>query len=323
VGACQGKLSALIVVERGGRPTLIHMAVPAPGDSVFRSELARVRIRMAGFAILRRSLELNLVRIGRHFVTLITCNRSMTSEQREFCFRMIEASDIHPGPGTMAGFATECDAIRSFLRHAVFEFAFMRIGVACGAGGVREMESQHLVGPAAKAGLVTLGARHRDVRTGQYEMGVLVLRDGEGGAMKVFYRVAIFAAILVGNCCELVVMRIFMAICARSELHFVNGFLAGWRVAFVTGDGGVLSLQRIMGRRMFLHAKLRWLPALDRVALRTLTLARSRLKLPFVRIGRVAGRALGKSQRLFEIAPCVTFRTANFQMHSQQRVFCF
>jgi hypothetical protein len=255
VRPCQGKLSALIVVERGRRPTLIHMAVPAPGDSVFRSELARVRIRVAGFAILRRSLELNLVRIGWHFVTLVTCNRSMTSEQRKFCFRMIEASDINPRPGTMAGFATECGAIRPFLRHAVFEFAFMRIAVACGAGAVREMERQNLVGPSAKAGLVTLGAGHRDVRTGQHEMGVLVLRNGERGTMKVFYRVAIFAAILVRSCCELVVVRILMAIRACAELHFVNGFLAGGRVAFVTGDGCVLSFQGIMGRRMFLHAK--------------------------------------------------------------------
>ena len=86
VRPCQGKRSALIVVERGRRPALVHMAVSALGYAVFSSKLARVRIGVAAFAILGRSLELNLVRIGGHFVTLVTCNRSMTPEQRKFCF---------------------------------------------------------------------------------------------------------------------------------------------------------------------------------------------------------------------------------------------
>ena len=113
---------------------------------------------------------------------------------------MIEASDINPRPGTMAGFATKCGAIRPFLRHAVFEFALMRIGMACGAGAVREMERQNLVGPSAEAGLMTLCARNCDVRAGQNEVGVLMLRDSERGAMEVFYSVAIVAAILVRTC---------------------------------------------------------------------------------------------------------------------------
>jgi len=59
------------------------------------------------------------------------------------------------------------------------------------------------------------------------------------------------------------------------------------------------------------------------VALRTLSLARPRLELSFVRIGNVAIGALGKGQGLLEIASRVAVAATDFQMHSQERVFCF
>ena len=74
---------------------------------------------------------------------------------------------------------------------------------------------------------------------------------------------------------------------------------------------------------MFLHAKLRWLPAFDRVAFGTFTLARSGLELPFMRIGVVAICALRKGQRFLEVTASVAIGAANFQMHSKKREFCF
>lgn len=76
----QRELSAFIVVERRGRPALIHMAIPAFCDSVLGHKLAAVRIRVAGFAIRRRPFELNLMRAGKHFVTFATRNRAVSSD---------------------------------------------------------------------------------------------------------------------------------------------------------------------------------------------------------------------------------------------------
>ena len=157
----------------------------------------------------------------------------------------------------------------------------------------------------------------------KHEAGVLVLGDGERRAMKIFYGVAVLAAILVGRGGELLVMRILMAIRARRELHFVHSVFSGRRVTFVASDGRMFSLERIMRCGVLPHAKLRWLPSFDRVALRTLSLARPRLELPFVGIGSMAIRALGKGQRLLEIASGVAVAATNFQMHSQERIFCF
>ena len=64
VGPRQRELSTFIVVERRGRPALIHVAIPAFCDPVLGHKLAAVRIRVAGFAIRRRTFELNLMRTG-------------------------------------------------------------------------------------------------------------------------------------------------------------------------------------------------------------------------------------------------------------------
>ena len=74
---------------------------------------------------------------------------------------------------------------------------------------------------------------------------------------------------------------------------------------------------------MLLHAKLRGLPALDGVALRTLPFAHSFRELAFVRVGGMAIRALGKSQRLLEIASRVAIAAADFQVHPEKRIFRF
>ena len=120
--------------------------------------------------------------------------------------------------------------------------------MAGGARAVCEMERQDLVRSSAKAGFVALRACNSHVSPGQHEMSVLVLGNGERRAMKIFYGVAIFAAIDVRNGGELLVMRILMTISTRRKLHFVESILAGGRVAFVASDGRMFSLQRIMRR---------------------------------------------------------------------------
>lgn len=323
VRPCQRELSALIVVERRGRPALIHMAISTFCDSVLGNKLATVRIRMTSFAIRRRSLELNFVGTRGRFVTFVTSDRAMSSDQGKFRFRMIEASNVDPGFGVVTRFAAQRSSIGALQRHAVLELALMGIGVAGRASAVREMERQNLVCSSAEAGFVTLRTSDGHVSPGKSEVCVLVLGNRKCRAMKVLYGVAVFAAILVGRGGKLFVVRILMAIRASRELHFVDGVFARRRMAFVTSDGRMFPLERIMRCRVLLNAKLRRLPACDRVALRTLSLARPRLELPFVRIGGMAIRALGKGQRLLEIASGVAVAASNFQMHSQKRIFCF
>src|SRR5689334_2127983 len=99
---CQRELSAFIVVERRGRPALIHMAIPTFCDSVLGNKLAAMRIRVAGFAIRRRSFELNLMGAGKRFVTFVTSNRAVSTDQGKFSFRVVETADVDPGAGAVA-----------------------------------------------------------------------------------------------------------------------------------------------------------------------------------------------------------------------------
>lgn len=154
-------------------------------------------------------------------------------------------------------------------------------------------------------------------------MGVLVLGDRERRAMEVLNGVAILAAVLEGGGGELLVMRVLVAIRARREFYFVESVLAGRRVALITGDGCVFSFQGIVRSRVLFYAKLRWLPALHRVAFRALSLARPGLELTFVRVRGMAICALGKGQLLFEIASRVAIAAPDFQMHSKEGIFCF
>jgi len=323
VRSCQWELSAFIVVKGGRGPAPINVAISTLGNSILGNKLGAVRICVTGFAILWRSLELNFVGAGECLVTFVTRDAAVTSDQWEFCFRMVEAANVNPGSSAVACFAAQGSAIGAFGRHALVEFALMRIHVAGRAGAVLEMERQNLVRSSAEAGLVALRAGYGLVGPGQHEACVLVLRDGERRAMEVLYGVAILATILVGSGGKLFVMGVLVAIHARRELHFVESILTGRRVAFFAGDGRMFSLERVMRSRVFLHAKLRRLPAIDGVAFRALALTCARLELPFVRIGRMAIQTLAKGQRLLEIGSRMAAAAADFHMRSEERVFCF
>ena len=247
----------------------------------------------------------------------------MCTDQSKFRFRMVEAANVDPGACAVARFATERNSVGALLRHALLEFSLVDIFVAGGAGAVGKMERQNLVGSSGEAGFVALRAGNGHVGPGEHEACVLVLCNRERGAMKVLYGVAILATVLVRRGGELLVMRILVAIRTRSELHFVDRILTSGRVTFVTSYCGMFTFQRIVRSRVFFNAKLRWLPAFDGMAFRTLSLARPRLELTLVRIGGMAIRALSKGQLLLEIASAMAIAAGNFHMRSQQRVFRF
>jgi hypothetical protein len=147
----QRKLRASIVVEGGRRPTLLHVASPTLCDSILSDKLGAMRIRMTSFAICGGTLELNFVGTGGNLVAFITGYGAMSTEQRKFGFRMVEASNVDPGSGDVTAFASQCSAIGALLCHPRVEFSLMRIRVTGSARAVLEMERQYLVGSPGKA----------------------------------------------------------------------------------------------------------------------------------------------------------------------------
>lgn len=163
VRSSQRELSAFIVVKCGRGPALIHMAIPALGDPVLSAKLTAVRICVAGFAIRWRSLELNFVRAREYFVAFAAGDAAVSSDQWEFRFRVVEASNVDPGSSAVTRFATQGCAIGALGRHALLEFALMRIHVASRAGAVLEMERQNLIRSPAEAGFVAFRASNGHV----------------------------------------------------------------------------------------------------------------------------------------------------------------
>lgn len=205
-----------------------------------------MRVRVACFAILGGSLELDFVSSGQCFVALAAHNDSMRSSQRKFCFRMVKSTDVDPGARAVARLATERRSIRFFRRHAIFKFALVGICVARGACAVLKMEGQNFVCSSAQPCLVAFRAGDSHVRSDEREMRLLVLGDGKCGAVEILYRVAILATVQVGSGGKLFIVFILMAICARREFHFVLRIFSGRRVAFIASHGRMLAIQRIL-----------------------------------------------------------------------------
>ena len=323
VRSCQWELSAAIVVKCRRGPPQGHVAIPAFRASAGSRKLAAVRIGVTGFANRRRSLELNFAGTGRRLVALSTLRGAMSPDEGKFRLRMVKASNVDPGPGAVTRFASEQGPVGTLLRHPRFEFTLMGILVTGRARAVLEMERQDSIRPCAKTRLVALGAGDSGVGPGQQKAGAVVFGDREGRTMKVLYGMTILATIPVGRVGKLLVVGVLMAVRARRELHFIDRSLPGRDVTFGTSDGGVFTLKRITGTAMCFQAELRWLPAFESVAFRTFSLARPRLKLPFMGIRGVAICALGKGQRFLEITGVVAVAATNFQMHSKKWILGF
>lgn len=96
VSTCQRKLRALVVVEGGGNPVLDRVAIFAVGDVVLGSELARMGVRVAGLALLRRAFELDFVRAGLRLVAITARHAPVSPFQGELRFRMVKSGDVGP-----------------------------------------------------------------------------------------------------------------------------------------------------------------------------------------------------------------------------------
>ena len=95
VAALQGKMRPGVMVKGGGHPALRIVAVRTrclPG----LGKLAVMGIFVAIFADLRCVLELYFFFADRHLVTITAFDGTMRHEQREFGFRMVEATHVGP-----------------------------------------------------------------------------------------------------------------------------------------------------------------------------------------------------------------------------------
>ena len=107
VAAGEGELRAFVVIEGRGRPALSGVAIRARRHAVLGGELTSVRVGVAGVAILRRSLELNVMRAGRRLMAIVAGDHAMRSHQIEFRLRVVEALDVNPGAHVVAGLASQ------------------------------------------------------------------------------------------------------------------------------------------------------------------------------------------------------------------------
>lgn len=95
VATLQGEMCPRVMVEGGGHPALRIVAVRTrclPG----LGKLAVMGILVAIFADLRCVLELYFLFADRRLVTITAFDGTMRSKQREFGFRMVEATHVRP-----------------------------------------------------------------------------------------------------------------------------------------------------------------------------------------------------------------------------------
>jgi len=135
----------------------------------------------------------------------------------------------------VAGLAAEGGAVGALAGHAIVEFAFVGIDVAGGAGAIREVEGQDLVGTAGGSEFVAICAGDRGVSTGQGETRGVVFGDGVSSAVEIDNGVAGFAPVVVRRDGELVVVGVLVAVGANREFNFVAG-------VFAVGSGGNVTL---------------------------------------------------------------------------------
>jgi hypothetical protein len=179
----------------------------------------------------------------------------MGSDKREACFGMIETLDVSPGSSAMARLAPKWCSVGAPAFHPVFELPVMGILMAGGTISIFKVKWKDLVSAAGSTNPVAFRAGHSGMRAHEWEPGLLVLRNSEGGAVEVGDRVAILTPILIGGAGKLGVMRILVAVCAVCKAQFVNGVFARWNMALDAVQLCMLPLERIFGCGVLLHAE--------------------------------------------------------------------
>jgi len=219
----------------------------------------------------------------------------------------------------MAGLASRDRTIRPRLLHALFELTFMRISMTASATQIFPVINNRGLRLELRPLFVAFGARSCNVPSGQYEAGLFVFGQSEGGGFVSFEVMAAFASVEIRCRGELTCVLVRMTISATFELHLEQCVFAFRDVALGAFQTCMSALQRVRARSMFLDSECRRLPSVHVMARGALSAIGPLGELATVRIGLVAIHALLESQRLFEISASVALGTIDAGMLSFQR----
>jgi len=135
MSAAQREHGSLLVVEERRLPLHAVVAV-STGCGVSLGELLSMNVFMAILAQQRCGFEIDIDELGfevRWLVTIDAGGRTMSPEQRELCFRMVESGQFFPRFGRMACFAAKWLSVGADLLHAVLELTFVNVFMTTGA----------------------------------------------------------------------------------------------------------------------------------------------------------------------------------------------
>lgn len=319
VASLERKFCLHVMIERRGHPALRGVTIGARRFPRHR-KLPGVRILVTVFAIPGSAFELYRVGAGRNLMAGATRHGAMRAQERKIRFRVVKPVYVRPRRHAMAGFTSQWRTVCAPLRHALVEFAVVRVRVTRRARAVFESKCDDSIGAAGRPQLVAIRTSHGGVGALQCEARLAMHGDGKGRAVKIADRVAALALVEERSACELAGMGVLVTVHARFEFHFVKRVLAGRDVAPGAFHLDVFAPERIAGGVMFLHAEKRRLPAIDRVAIRALAFLRTRGELPAVRVRLMAIRALRECQRLVEIPARMTLDATDLSVHAEQGI---
>lgn len=177
-------------------------------------ELPSVRIFVAAGAIRRSRFERRLGEFAassRRLMALLTHDLGMRPAQRKVRLRMVKAWQVGPGFHRVARFAAGRPPVL-YLLHLRFKLLAVRVPVATRARQAREMVRHSFRSARRQVRRVAFHARHRQMRTLQRKLALLVLRNRKRRWLESVYRVARFASSIERRRRELPSVCIRMAV---------------------------------------------------------------------------------------------------------------
>ena len=172
------------MVEQRRFPLRAVVTISAGGDAIL-GELLAMDFLMTVFALCRSRCKVCRNEFGLHvrrLVTIDACRSLVGANQGKVRFRVIEAGQLFPGLGRVAGFAPGRGSIGAQWLHALRKLPFVRILMAGYARQVLPVIEDDWLRTAFCVGLllVAIAARDGYVSVGQDKPCLFMARQREG-----------------------------------------------------------------------------------------------------------------------------------------------